>query len=75
MNVVLFSGTTEGRRLSRALAELGAGVTVCVATQYGREEQGEAVSALLAGAGFCRVTVKSDLSGLDRVVWGQRSSG
>lgn len=42
MNVVLFSGTTEGRRLSRALAELGAGVTVCVATQYGREEQGEA---------------------------------
>lgn len=39
------------------------------------EEQGEAVSALLAGAGFRRVTVKSDLSGLDRVVWGQRSSG
>lgn len=42
MNVVLFSGTTEGRRLSRALAELGAAVTVCVATDYGREEQGEA---------------------------------
>lgn len=41
MRAVLFSGTTEGRRLSAALAELGAAVTVCVATEYGREEQGE----------------------------------
>lgn len=42
MRFVLFSGTTEGRRLSHALAALGAAVTVCVATEYGREEQGEA---------------------------------
>ena len=42
MNIVLFSGTTEGRRLSLALAGLGAAVTVCVATEYGREEQREA---------------------------------
>ena len=42
MRVILFSGTTEGRRLSRALAALGGAVTVCVATEYGREEQGEA---------------------------------
>lgn len=41
MRFVLFSGTTEGRRLSYALAETGAAVTVCVATEYGREEQGE----------------------------------
>ena len=41
MRFVLFSGTTEGRRLSRALAALGGAVTVCVATEYGREEQGE----------------------------------
>ena len=41
MRAVLFSGTTEGRRLSAALAELGAAVEVCVATEYGREEQGE----------------------------------
>ena len=41
MKLVIFSGTTEGRRLSRELARLGAEVTVCVATGYGREEQGE----------------------------------
>ena len=40
MRIVIFSGTTEGRRLSRALAEAGAEVTVCVATDYGTEEQG-----------------------------------
>lgn len=42
MKFVIFSGTTEGRRLSRELARLGGTVTVCVATEYGREEQGEA---------------------------------
>ena len=41
MKVVLFSGTTEGRRLSRTLAATGAEVTVCVATPYGAEEQGQ----------------------------------
>lgn len=41
MKVVLFGGTTEGRTLSRELAALGAEVTVCVATDYGREEQGD----------------------------------
>ncbi len=40
MNVVIFSGTTEGRALSRAVAALGAAVTVCVATDLGAEEQG-----------------------------------
>lgn len=50
MRAVIFSGTTEGRRLSHALAELGAAVTVCVATDYGREEQGEAPGiAVLSG--------------------------
>ena len=41
MKIVIFSGTTEGRRLSAKLAEAGAEVTVCVAGSYGREEQGE----------------------------------
>ncbi|MBO5556187.1 MAG: precorrin-6A reductase [Oscillospiraceae bacterium] len=40
MNVLIFGGTTEGRELSWALAELGARVTVCVASAYGEEEQG-----------------------------------
>ena len=41
MKIVIFSGTTEGRRLSRELAGVGAEVTVCVASDYGKEEQGE----------------------------------
>lgn len=41
MRVVIFGGTTEGRLLSRELARMGARVTVCVATDYGREEQGD----------------------------------
>ena len=40
MRIVIFSGTTEGRELSRKLAALGAEVTVCVATELGAEEQG-----------------------------------
>ena len=39
--IVVFSGTTEGRKLAFELANLGADVTVCVATESGREEQGE----------------------------------
>ena len=41
MRAVVFSGTTEGRRFSKKLAELGVAVTVCVATPLGAEEQGE----------------------------------
>lgn len=67
MNVVVFSGTTEGRTLSRALAALGAAVTVCVATDLGAEEQGcsdgitvragrldaDEMAELLRGAALC----------------------
>ena len=50
MRCVIFSGTTEGRRLSLELARLGWAVAVCVATGYGREEQGEIPGvAVLAG--------------------------
>ena len=41
MKIVLFSGTTEGRILSRQLAALGFEVLVSVATPLGAEEQGE----------------------------------
>ena len=40
MKLLIFSGTTEGRELSVKLAAAGAEVTVCVATEYGSEEQG-----------------------------------
>ena len=67
MRIVLFSGTTEGRALSRELAALGAEVAVCVATGYGREQQGQApgitvhtgpldaegMAAVLKGAALC----------------------
>ena len=67
MNIVIFSGTTEGRLLSHLLAEKGTQVTVCVATEYGCEEQGEApgitvltgrktveeMTALLRGSDLC----------------------
>ena len=67
MRVVLFSGTTEGRELSRRLAELGLEVVVSVATPLGQEEQGSApgvtvrcgrllpdeMAALLKGAALC----------------------
>ena len=33
-------------------------------------DQGEAVSAMMWEAGYSRVSVKKDLAGLDRVVWG-----
>lgn len=67
MRIVIFGGTTEGRTLSHTLARMGAEVTVCVATVYGREEQGEAagievlcgrldaegMGQVLSGAGLC----------------------
>ena len=67
MKIVIFSGTTEGRRLSGLLAEAGAAVTVCVASEYGEEEQGsvpgvetrtgaltaEEKQTLLRGAALC----------------------
>lgn len=41
MNILIFSGTGEGRDLSKKLAGAGHKVTVCVLTEYGKEEQGE----------------------------------
>lgn len=41
MRIVIFSGTTEGKNLSCELADLGVPVLVCVATEYGKTDQGE----------------------------------
>jgi precorrin-6x reductase len=41
MRVLIFGGTTEGRRLAHDLAARGASVTVSVATEYGKETQGD----------------------------------
>jgi len=67
MRVLLFGGTTEGRRLAGYLRDLGAQVTVSVATEYGREvlrgqdglailtgrKTAEEMAALLRDADFC----------------------
>lgn len=67
MKAVVFSGTSEGRRLSLALAGMGFEVTVCVATEYGAERQAPApgltvhtgrmeaagMASLLRGAALC----------------------
>ena len=45
MKIVIFSGTTEGRELSQLLTDAGAEVTVCVASEYGAEEQGRVSGA------------------------------
>lgn len=39
MKILIFSGTSEGRRLSNDLAKKGVDVTVSVASEYGAEEQ------------------------------------
>ena len=33
--ILIFAGTTEGRKLSEYLAEAGVNHTICVATEYG----------------------------------------
>ncbi|MCI9059931.1 MAG: precorrin-6A/cobalt-precorrin-6A reductase, partial [Lachnospiraceae bacterium] len=35
--ILIFSGTSEGRKLAELLLKNGIAVTVCVATEYGRE--------------------------------------
>ena len=47
--IVIFAGTTEGRRLSEILADAGIAHTVCVATEYGEivmREQTESTKAM-----------------------------
>lgn len=66
MRIVVFSGTTEGRHLSAALADLGAQVTVCVATEYGAEEQGkmpgvQVHTGRLDETGMCDLIRRNDL--------------
>lgn len=68
MRFVLFSGTTEGRRLSRALAALGAPVTVCVATEYGREEQGESAGITVLSGRMDEVQMARTVAGAELCV-------
>lgn len=67
MRILIFGGTTEGKALSYELFKMGFSVTVCVATEYGKNEQGEEkgitvlegrkdlnqIKELLGGFDFC----------------------
>jgi len=62
--ILIFSGTSEGRRLAGRLAADGIFVTVCVATEYGRElmEQEEAHPLIQVRAG------RLDLAGMEELL-------
>ena len=47
--IVIFAGTTEGRRLSEILADAGIAHTVCVATDYGAIVMRDQTDAEAAG--------------------------
>ena len=51
MKICLFSGTSDGREMSKRLAGIGIDVSVYVATEYGGEEQ--------IGRASCRERVSS----------------
>lgn len=49
-NIIIFSGTTEGRHISEALSRQGIEHTVCVATEYGRDiMQGDSCAHIHTG--------------------------
>ncbi len=60
MKIVIFGGTTEGRELSGLLSAAGASVTVCVATEYGEEEQ-ESVPGVVIRTGPLNAAEKQAL--------------
>lgn len=73
----LVSGADGLDAIRGLLAELGPGGALragAVALEIGAA-QGETVAALVRAAGFDEVAVRKDLAGLDRVVFGLRSSG
>lgn len=61
--IMIFSGTTEGRELSYLLADKGAEVTVCVATEYGTEEQGERAGVTVLTGRKTRAQMETILRG------------
>lgn len=68
MKLVIFGGTTEGRELSHQLAAMGAEVTVCIATEYGREEQGEATGITVLTGRQDQREMEAVLTGMDLCV-------
>ncbi|MBQ8082739.1 MAG: precorrin-6A reductase [Clostridia bacterium] len=68
MKILLFGGTTEGRVLSEALAAMGDDVTVCVATDYGREEQAQVEGVTILTGRKGPEEMRALMTGCDLVV-------
>ena len=67
--LVIFAGTTEGRRLSEILADAGIAHTVCVATEYGEivmREQTESTKAMQTA--HCKPSLRQNGPGADAEV-------
>ncbi len=61
--LVIFAGTTEGRRLSEILADAGIAHTVCVATEYGEivmREQTESTKRCRQRAAHCKPSLRQN---------------
>ena len=68
MKIVIFGGTTEGRRLSQLLAAEGAQVIVSVVSEYGAEEQGVSDGISIEEGPKDIPAMKSLIRGTDLVV-------
>lgn len=68
MKAVIFSGTTEGRELSLALAAEGIDVVVSVASEVGAEEQGSAEGITVARGLLDETGIRQLIRGADVVV-------
>ncbi len=68
MKAVIFGGTTEGRDLSQALANLGAHVVVSVASDYGVEEQGMICGVTVAEGRKDEAAIRELIRGADLVI-------
>ncbi len=64
--IVIFAGTTEGRRLSELLADAGIAHTVCVATEYGEIVMREQTESTEAAQADGQPLVKLHCGRLDR---------
>lgn len=68
MKAVIFSGTTEGRKLSLALAAEGADVIVSVASDMGAEEQGTAEGVTVSTGLKDEAEIRQLIRGADVVI-------
>ena len=68
MKIYIFGGTTEGRQLSRFLADKGAQVAVSVVSEYGARQQGEHPGISLSVGPRTKDEMANMIDGFDLVI-------